>query len=243
MKRLLSLRNVTKRFGGKVALSGATITLGKGEILGLLGPSGAGKTTMLRIMGLLEPPTKGRVLFRGKAVSSEGDEALDSRRRIAMILQKPVVFKGTVAQNAVYGLKVRGVAPEEARERAEKALRGVGLEDVLDRHASTLSGGEVQRLAFARAAVTEPEVLLLDEFTANLDPANITILEKQVRDFGNGGGAVAMITHSVQQGRRLADRICLLLDGKIAEMERTEKFFESPATEEARDFVSGKMVW
>jgi tungstate transport system ATP-binding protein len=243
MKKLLSLRNVTKRFGGKVALSGATLTLGKGEILGILGPSGAGKTTMLRIMGLLEPPTKGRVLFRGEAVSPEGDGALEVRRRMAMILQKPIVFKGTVVQNAMYGLRVRGVAPEQAMERAERALGKVGLEDVLDRHASTLSGGEVQRLAFARAAVTEPDVLLLDEFTANLDPANITILEKQVCDFRDGGGAVAMITHSVQQGRRLADRICLLLDGKIVEIERTEKFFESPATEEARDFVSGKMVW
>ena len=243
MRKLLSLRGVTKRYDKKLALSDATLTLSRGEILGILGPSGAGKTTLLRLMGLLDAPTKGRVLFKGKAVSSEGDGGLEVRRRMAMILQKPVVFRGTVADNAVYGLKVRGVPPEAARERAERALKGVGLEDVLDRQASTLSGGEVQRLAFARAAVVEPDVLLLDEFTANLDPASIEILERQVRDFRDGGGAVAMVTHSVQQGRRLADKLCLLLDGRIVETAGTEKFFESPATPEARDFVSGKMVW
>jgi len=243
MTALLSLENVVRRFGEVEALRGISLDVGKGEIVGLLGPSGSGKTTLLRLAGLLDTPSGGRVLFDGKPVAAKGDRDILSRRRIAMILQKPVVFRGSVMRNATYGLRIRRVNEDEARDRALKALRKVGLGELGKRAASTLSGGEVQRLAFARAAVLRPDLLLLDEFTANLDPANITMLENGVRRFREGGGTVLMVTHNLAQGKRLADRVCLLLGGKLVEAGPSGKFFDAPETKEARDFLNGTMVW
>ncbi len=243
MTALLSLENVTRRFGPVTALDSVSLEAGKGEIVGLLGPSGSGKTTLLRLAGMLDRPDGGSVLLDGKPVDAGGDRDLDTRRRIAMILQKPVVFRGSVLRNATYALRVRKVEEGESRARALEALEGVGLGDFASRAASTLSGGEVQRLAFARAAVIKPELMLLDEFTANLDPANITMLEKAVRAFRGGGGTVVMVTHNLSQGKRLADRVCLLLNGKLVESGTPQKFFDSPEAKQTREFLNGTMVW
>jgi tungstate transport system ATP-binding protein len=243
MTALLSFEDVARRFGDVTALDGVSLEVQRGEIFGLLGPSGSGKTTLLRLAGILDAPTAGRVLLDGRPVDAGGDRDLATRRRIAMILQKPVVFRGTVLRNATYGLRLRDVKEEEARRRAMEALEGVGLGGLGGRSASTLSGGEVQRLAFARAAVLRPDLMLLDEFTANLDPANILLLEKAVRGFREAGGTVVMVTHNLPQGRRLADRVGLLLNGRLVEQAPSLKFFESPETAEAKDFLSGAMVW
>jgi tungstate transport system ATP-binding protein len=243
MTALLSFEDVARRFGDVTALDGVSLGVQRGEIFGLLGPSGSGKTTLLRLAGILDAPTAGRVLLDGRPVDAGGDRDLATRRRIAMILQKPVVFRGTVLRNATYGLRLRDVEEEEARRRAMEALEGVGLGGLAGRSASTLSGGEVQRLAFARAAVLRPDLMLLDEFTANLDPANILLLEKAVRGFREAGGTVVMVTHNLPQGRRLADRVGLLLNGRLVEQAPSLKFFESPETAEAKDFLSGAMVW
>jgi len=243
MTALLSLEKVTRRFGPKTALDSVSLEVGKGEIFGLLGPSGSGKTTLLRLAGMLDTPSEGRVLFDERPVQAEGDRDLTTRRKIAMILQKPVVFRGSVLQNATYGLRIRRLEESKSRRSALEALQAVGLTEMAGRAASTLSGGEVQRLAFARAAVLGPELLLLDEFTANLDPANIIMLEKAVRSFRDGGGTVIMVTHNPAQGKRLADRVCLLLGGRLVETGPAHRFFEGPETKEAKEFLNGTMVW
>ena len=243
MTALLELENVTRRYGHVDALAGASLKVDRGEIVGLLGPSGAGKTTLLRMAGLLEAPTSGRVVFDGQTARADKKESLVFRRRMAMILQKPVVFIGSVMRNATYGLRVRGYPESQARRLVEPVMESVGLSGMAGRPASTLSGGEVQRLAFARATVLKPELLLLDEFTANLDPANISILEKGVRNYRDGGGTVLMVTHNLAQGKRLADRVCLLLGGKLVEVGPANEFFEKPATEQGREFLNGTMVW
>ncbi|MBM4249541.1 MAG: phosphate ABC transporter ATP-binding protein [Euryarchaeota archaeon] len=243
MTVLLALEKVTRRFGPVTALDSVSLEAGEGEIVGLLGPSGSGKTTLLRLAGMLDCPTEGRILLEGEQMDAEGDRNLATRRKIAMILQKPVVFRGSVIRNATYGLRLRKVEAEEARARAMEALRDVGLDGMAGRAAHTLSGGEVQRLAFARAAVLRPKLLLLDEFTANLDPANITMLEKAVRRFRESGGTVVMVTHNLPQARRQADRVGLLLSGKLVETGPPQRFFDSPETKEAREFLNGTMVW
>lgn len=243
MTALLELENVTRQYGEVKALAGASLSVDRGEIVGLLGPSGAGKTTLLRMAGLLESPTSGRVVFDGRTAHAGKKESLALRRRMAMILQKPVVFSGSVMRNATYGLRVRGYPEDQARRLVEPVLESVGLSEMTDRQASTLSGGEVQRLAFARATVLEPELLLLDEFTANLDPANVALLEKGVRQYRDGGGTVLMVTHNLAQGKRLTDSVCLLLGGKIAETGPAAGFFAGPKTRQAREFLNGTMVW
>jgi tungstate transport system ATP-binding protein len=243
MTALLELHNVTRRYGNVKALAGASLKVDRGEILGLLGPSGAGKTTLLRMAGLLEAPTSGRVDFDGHTAHADKKESLALRRRMAMILQKPVVFSGPVMRNATFGLRVRGYPEDQAQRLVAPVLETVGLSGLGDRPASTLSGGEVQRLAFARATVLEPEMLLLDEFTANLDPANVALLENGVRRYRDGGGTILMVTHNLAQGKRLADRVCLLLGGKLVEVGLADEFFERPATEQGREFLNGTMVW
>ena len=243
MTALLELENVTRRYGHVDALAGASLKVDRGEIVGLLGPSGAGKTTLLRVAGLLEAPTSGRVVFDGRTARADKKESLALRRRMAMILQKPVVFRGSVMRNATYGLRVRGYPESQAENLVSPLLGALGLAEIIDRPASTLSGGEVQRLAFARATVLKPEMLLLDEFTANLDPANIELLENGVRQYRDGGGTVLMVTHNLAQGKRLADRVCLLLGGKIVEVGLADELFERPATKQGREFLNGTMIW
>lgn len=243
MSALLEIENVSRRYCAVDALCGASLTVDRGEILGLLGPSGAGKTTLLRVAGLLETPTDGRVIFDGQPAMADKKDSLALRRRMAMILQKPVVFRGSVLRNATYGLRVRGYPEQQARRLVSPILETVGLSEMANRPAHTLSGGEVQRLAFARATVLKPELLLLDEFTANLDPANIALLEKGVRQYRDGGGTVMMVTHNLAQGKRLADRVCLLLGGRLVEAGPSQKFFESPETTQAKEFLNGTMVW
>jgi len=243
MTALLELENLTRRYGDVNALADASLKVDRGEIVGLLGPSGAGKTTLLRMAGLLEAPTSGRVVFDGQTAHADKKDSLVLRRRMAMILQKPVVFIGSVMRNATYGLRIRGYPESQARRLVEPVMESVGLSGMAGRPASTLSGGEVQRLAFARATVLKPELLLLDEFTANLDPANVALLEKGIRQYRDGGGTVLLVTHNLAQGKRLADRVCLLLGGKIAESGPSAKFFAGPETKQAREFLNGTMVW
>jgi tungstate transport system ATP-binding protein len=243
MTSLLELQDVTRRYGKVDALAGASLKVDRGQIVGLLGPSGAGKTTLLRLAGLLEAPTSGNVVFDGRTAHADDKQSIALRRRMSMILQKPVVFSGSVMRNATYGLRVRGYPEDQARRLVKPVIESVGLSGMADRPAATLSGGEVQRLAFARATVLKPELLLLDEFTANLDPANVALLENGVRRYRDGGGTVLMVTHNLAQGKRLADRVCLLLGGKIAETGPASEFFAGPKTGQAREFLNGTMVW
>jgi ABC-type Fe3+/spermidine/putrescine transport system ATPase subunit len=141
MTALLELQNVTRRYGKVEALAGASLKIDRGEIVGLLGPSGAGKTTILRMAGLLEAPTSGRVVFDGQTARADKNESLALRRRMAMILQKPVVFRGSVMRNATYGLRVRGYHEDQARRLVEPVIESVGLAEMAGRPASTLSGG------------------------------------------------------------------------------------------------------
>ncbi len=242
-RALLEVRGVSKRFDSGPALSDATLAVAQGEILGILGPSGAGKSTLLRILALLEVPSNGEVVFEGKPASARNDVSLAARRRMAVVLQKPTVFRDTVLHNVMYGLRVRGVARGESETRAAAALDAVGLGAKGTRPARTLSGGEMQRMAFARAWVTSPAILFLDEFTANLDPATVELLEGRVREYRKGGGTVVMVTHNLPQGRRLADRVALLLTGRLVEAGPAAPFFDGPQSSDARDFLSGKMVW
>jgi tungstate transport system ATP-binding protein len=223
---LLTLRNVCKSCGKAPILKNINIDIERGEVLALIGPTGSGKTTLLRLIDLLDEPTRGSITFEGyETVGLPEKKKQDLRRRMAMVFQKPVMFRASVEENVSYGLKVRGIGKDQQRERMREALRAVGLSAYESRDATTLSGGEMQRLALARALVIEPEVLILDEPTANLDPKSASVIEGLVSNRLGKGTTIVVATHDMLQCRRLADRVAVMLDGSISEIGKTEDVF------------------
>jgi tungstate transport system ATP-binding protein len=221
---LLELRDLNKSYGKAEILNDINLSVEKGTILALIGPTGSGKTTLLRIIDLLDEPTNGQLIFDGMDMTEKSEkEKLKVRRRMAMVFQKPIAFRSNVLDNVRYGLKVRGL---NGRDKAINALKFVGLSDYESRDANTLSGGEMQRLALARAIVVEPELLLLDEPTANLDPKSSAKIEELILDLVLQGITVIMATHNMAQCQRLADRVAVLMQGKILDAGRPEVIFD-----------------
>ena len=223
-----------------VAVDGVSLAFPKGTITALLGPSGAGKTTLLRMAGLLDRPSSGDVMIDGSPVTWAEGEVRALRRRVGILLQNPAMFRRSVRANVAFGLEMQGVPEKAVEAKVGAALKRVGLGALADRDARRLSGGEAQRLAFARATVLRPEILLLDEFTVHLDYQNVATLERLVRDFQKvSGGTVVLVTHSQRQALRLADRAALVVDGRLIAAGGVHEVLEEPADPRAREFVLG----
>lgn len=238
---LYQLSGVQQTYNGRTVLDVDDLTIQRGEILGLVGPSGAGKSTLLRLLGFLEMPAAGVLRYGGQPCSESWPD-LDNRRRVTMVFQKPHLLRRTVSDNVAYALDLRGRA--NGRDDVARMLAKLGLEDLADAPAKTLSGGEAQRVALARALVLKPDVLLLDEPTANLDPYNIKLIEAIVQQSNQEDGTtVVIVTHNIYQARRLADRAGLLLSSKLVEVAETEAFFTRPQRSQTEAFVRGDMIY
>ncbi len=224
---LLEARGVWKEYDGREVLRDINLGVERGEVLVVMGPSGAGKTTLLRILSLIDRPTGGEVLFDG---CDTWDLSLALRRRIAMVCQGGATFDATVYENVAYGLRVRGVREEEIKDRVAGALALVGLSGYEGRRARTLSWGEAQRLGFAMATVFQPEVLLLDEPTANLDPINEGVIEEIIRRIKGLGITVVIATHKQAEAYGLADRIAVMNDGRVEQLGTGQEVFYRPRT-------------
>lgn len=236
------LRNLTKVYDGRRVLHIERLDVRRGEIFGIVGPSGAGKSTLLRLLNFLEPPTWGRVHFLGTEFSADKDVGMPTRRRVTTVFQRPILLNRSVWDNVSYGLRLRG--QRNATRLIEGTLDRVGLMDLAHQRARTLSGGEAQRVALARAMVLQPDALLLDEPTANLDPYNVALIEDIVQALNREQGTtVVLVTHNVFQAKRLADRVALLLEGEVVEIADKETFFESPRDPRTAAFVRGEMVY
>jgi tungstate transport system ATP-binding protein len=236
---LYQLHGVRQAYGARVVLDIDRLSLASGEIFVVVGPSGAGKSTLLRLLNFLEAPTAGTIIFAGQPVPREPPLAL--LRRVTTIFQRPVPLSRTVRQNVAYGLHLRG---QPADGRVDAALARVGLGAFAHQAAHKLSGGELQRAVLARALVLDPEVLLLDEPTANLDPYNVGLIESIVREQNQTRGTtIVLVTHNVFQARRLAGRVGLLLNGKLEEVAPAQEFFEHPRDPRTAAFVRGEMVY
>lgn len=218
-----------------------TFSIEKGEFVSILGPSGSGKSTLLRIIDGLELPDSGDVILGGESIPANPAR---SRRRIGLIFQNPAIFNATVFDNVAYSLRFRGQPHEVVKERADSMLRAVRLYDLRNRNALTLSGGEAQRVALARVMVYDPELLLLDEPTANLDPYNISIIEEALMSLNRKAGTtIILVTHNVFQPKRIASKTGLLLEGELVELGATKEFFESPRDPRVASFIRGEMVY
>ncbi|MDQ1261392.1 MAG: tungstate transport system ATP-binding protein [Euryarchaeota archaeon] len=228
----LEVRSLSKSIGPVEILTGIDLTVERGEILGLIGPTGSGKTTLLRLINLLDEPSRGCILFDGREVSAKPEkELLFARRKMAMVFQKPVMFKASVEENVSYGLRMRerrgrvNAAGGEmsVREKVEEALASVGLSGYESRDANTLSGGETQRIALARALVLQPQLLLLDEPTANLDPGSAASIDSLLHSLAASRTAVILATHNMQQCRKLAGRVAVLHAGRLVAVGKSEE--------------------
>ncbi|MGI6207660.1 MAG: phosphate ABC transporter ATP-binding protein [Anaerolineae bacterium] len=239
---IYTLEDVTKQYEGSTVLRVDWLEVGRGEILAVVGPSGSGKSTLLRLLNFLEEPSAGRITFLGRDVTQVRGVPLAVRRQVTTVFQHSILLNRSVRDNVAFGLGLRG--QRNSSREVEEALEMVGLGHLQKRRARTLSGGEAQRVALARALVLKPEVLLLDEPTANLDPANVGLIEEVVRTQNRERGTtIVLVTHNVFQARRMADRVALLLGGELIEIAPTDTFFESPRDPRTRAFMSGEMVY
>jgi tungstate transport system ATP-binding protein len=216
------------------------------KIIGIVGPSGAGKTTLLKALALLLQPNRisGRYIYKGTQILplSNGNNIQDIRKDLIFIHQFPVLFKGTVEYNIRYGLKLRNKSNET--EYLNQLIASFKLDELLDRNVSSLSGGEKQRVCLSRAMALKPRVLILDEPTQNLDPANIKNIEKNLKRFRDiDNGTVIIVTHNLFQARRITDRTAILINGRIVETNETKMLFKSPEKQETTDFLSGKIIF
>ena len=236
------LRDITKEYKGRCVLQIDQLDIRRGEIFALVGPSGAGKSTLLRLLNFLEPPTGGRIEFLGTLFDTASEMPLKLRRRVTTVFQRPVLLNRSVRDNVSYGLRLRG--QRNAKRLIHETLGQVGLAELADQRARTLSGGEAQRVALARAMVLRPEALLLDEPTANLDPYNVGLIEEIVRtQNGEQGTTLVLVTHNIFQARRLAQRVALMLAGRLIEVADVDKFFQDPDDPRTRAFVRGDIVY
>lgn len=212
----LCAANIAKAYDGRPVLSDCSYSFGAPGTYVLMGPNGSGKSTFLRICALLERPDAGLLTFTDRKGPLSPDVTL--RRRMTLVLPRTVVFNSTVSNNVAYGLQVRGMHGHSVREKVQAALAYVDLYQREKQNARTLSSGETQRLALARALAIDPEILFLDEPTASVDEENTAIIESIIGRLRNDGHTkVIMTTHDRDQAERLADRILLLRQGRLFE--------------------------
>ncbi len=215
MPPLYFLHGLTKDYGARTVLAIEELHLEAGRLYTLTGPNGAGKSTLLQILAFLATPTSGDLSFRGESAIGNGAALRQLRREVTLLHQDPYLFATTVAANVAFGLKVRSIQSAEQRRRVEAALTQVGLEGFGPRRASELSGGEVQRVAMARALALAPAVLLLDEPLANIDRQTACLLEGLIAELPAHGTTVILTTHDPDLPQRLGGEIIRLRAGRL----------------------------
>lgn len=230
----LTLENLCFSASGREIITSISCEIKAATRTMILGPNGAGKSVLMRLCHGLLKPTAGRVTWRHDGMARRA-------RGQAMVFQRPVMLRRTAIANVIYALRLAGIAPAECRLRAEDVLEAVGLASLAGRPARVLSSGEQQRLALARAWALGPEVLFLDEPTANLDPNATRDIESIISAIHASGTKIIMSTHSLGQARRLADEILFLSEGCLVERASVDAFFKAPQSSQAFSYLRGEL--
>ena len=228
------LQAVSYAVGGQCLLEELSLTFQRGPLTVILGPNGAGKSLTLRLAHGLLKPTSGKVFWSGDA---------DVATRQAMVFQRPVLMRRSVAGNIDFAMKLHRLGRAERQRRREKVMTLTGITHLAERPARVLSAGEQQRLSLARAWAIRPEVLFLDEPTANLDPTATRAVETIVSAIHKSGTKIVMTTHDLGQARRLGEEVVFLHRGKLIERGMARSFFAKPKTDLARAFLDGELIW
>ncbi|MFE5921284.1 amino acid ABC transporter ATP-binding protein [Streptomyces sp. NPDC056468] len=237
---LIELRDVNKYFGDLHVLQDISLTVGKGEVVVVIGPSGSGKSTLCRAINRLETVQSGTIKLGGQPLPAEGKALARLRAEVGMVFQSFNLFAHkTVLQNVSLGqVRVRGRKKDEADKRSRELLERVGVADQADKYPAQLSGGQQQRVAIARALAMGPKVMLFDEPTSALDPEMINEVLEVMRQLAEDGMTMIVVTHEMGFARSAANRVVFMADGRIVEDRSPEEFFTNPSSERARDFLS-----
>ena len=230
----LELTDVSVRKGGKVILDNIGLTFGTEGFTVVMGPNGAGKTTLLRLLHGLERPRGGKIQW---AVSQR-----ESINQQSFVFQSPILLRRTMFENLIYPLKIAKTAKDQAEKLTNEWMEKINLADKSGVSAQMLSGGEKQKLAIARALITKPQVLFLDEPTTNLDGASTREIELILNSALKSGTRIIMTTHDIGQAKRLASDIIFIHKGMVRETAKSEVFFKNPMSEEARAYLRGDIV-
>lgn len=238
----IEIRGLSKKYGENVVLDGVDLTVNKGDVVAIIGPSGTGKSTLLRSLNLLEKPEQGTVIINDKTIdltTKSSKEKLELRRYTEMVFQQFNLFKNrTALENVMEGLiVVKKLKKNEARELAIKHLQKVGMGDRLYHYPRHLSGGQQQRVAIARALAMDPGLLLMDEPTSALDPELVSEVLTTIRNAAKEGNTILLVTHEMNFVKNVANRILFLENGKIVADGTPKEIFDNPHNERLKEFL------
>ncbi|MFC4511793.1 amino acid ABC transporter ATP-binding protein [Streptomyces ehimensis] len=237
---LIELRDVNKHYGKLHVLKDVNLTVGRGEVVVVIGPSGSGKSTLCRTINRLEPVESGTITLDGQPLPEEGRDLARLRAEVGMVFQSFNLFahKTVLANVSLAQVKVRRRGKEEADRRSRELLERVGLLAHAEKYPAQLSGGQQQRVAIARALAMDPKALLFDEPTSALDPEMINEVLEVMRQLAREGRTMVVVTHEMGFARYAANRVVFMADGRIVEDRTPEEFFTAPESERAKDFLS-----
>lgn len=237
MDNIIELNKISKKYNNYFHLEISDLSFIRGEKFIILGPSGAGKSTLLRVIHGIEKSTGGEVIYNGK--SYKDSDIIDIRRKMSMVFQRPEFFDNTIEYNISYPLKLRKL---DVGSLVEEMLKIVSLSIDPKKNIREISGGELQRVAIARALITKPEIVFFDEPTTNLDPSNVKLIESLINQINGKGTTIVLVTHDPFQAKRMGDRVALIYDGKLIELNNKTKFFDDPKDSRTKKFLNGELL-
>lgn len=240
MDTMIKVKNLHKTFGTNQVFKGINTEIKKGEVVVVIGPSGSGKSTFLRCLNLLEEPTSGNIYFKGTDITDKKNDIYQMREKLGMVFQNFNLFPNlTVMDNITLSpIKVKKMSKEDARKIGEKLLTDVGLPDKAKAYPQSLSGGQMQRIAIARALAMQPEVMLFDEPTSALDPEMVGEVLSVMQRLAQEGMTMVIVTHEMGFAKEVGDRVLFMDQGVIMEEGTPAQIFDAPQNPRTIDFLA-----
>ncbi|SFG74188.1 polar amino acid transport system ATP-binding protein [Oribacterium sp. WCC10] len=236
---MIEVKNLTKEYDSVTPINGVNLTINDGDVISVIGPSGTGKSTLIRCLNLLEKPSEGQILFNGEEITAPGYDIRKARMKMGMVFQSFNLFGHlTVIENLMLApMDLLGKSRQEAYDKGMEFLRRVGMADKALSYPDELSGGQKQRVAIARTLCMDPEVILLDEPTSALDPTMVSEVQAVIRDLSKSGKTMMIVTHEMDFARAIANRVLYMDEGGIYEEGTPEEIFEHPKKENTKRFI------
>ena len=237
---VINIKNLNKKFGANEVLRDINLTVDKGEVVAIIGPSGSCKSTLLRCMNLLDVPSKGKVIFEDNELTQHNVQLDNLRQKMGMVFQNFNLFphKKVIENVMLAPLLLHKDSKDQLKEKALYLLEKVGLKDKADSYPNQLSGGQKQRVAIARALAMEPDVMLFDEPTSALDPEVVGDVLKVMRQLANEGMTMVIVTHEMNFAKEISDKVVFMADGVVVESGTPQNIFENPQHSRTQNFLS-----